>query len=71
MSNSKEQQTPLNRELPTLTDYHWPRSRDAQKAVEEMSKHHYSLEEIMQEQERLNREVMGEQKTLLRYEKTM
>ena len=29
----------------SLTAYHWQRSRDAQKAVEEMSKHPYSSQE--------------------------
>jgi len=46
MNNSKEQQTQSNRDSLGLTDYHWQRSRDAQKEAEEMLKHPLSLQAI-------------------------
>lgn len=50
-TNSKEVPMPSSGELRALTDYHWQRSKAAQKEAKEMSKHPYSYEEAKKQVE--------------------
>lgn len=45
-----------SKELPTLTEYHWQRNRDTQKAVDEMLKNPYTFQQAKEQVERLNKQ---------------
>ena len=50
-------QNKSSKELPTLTDYHWQRSKEASKAVKEMLKHPLSLQQKKEQVARLNKKT--------------
>jgi len=49
------------KELPTLTEYHWQRNKDAQKGADEMAKHPYTLQQKKEQVERLTKQKKSNQ----------
>jgi len=49
--------------LSTLTEYHWQRNRDAQKAADEMLKHPYTIQQAKEQVERLNKQKENRNKS--------